>query len=423
MSASEATRRLGVEPWVVVVALGLLTGLQPLTTDLYLPALPQMQQGLGLSASSAQWTLSVLILAFGVGQLVWGPISDRVGRQPVLRWGLGLYVLASLAATLAPNLELMLLARVAQGACLSAAVVCGRAMVRDLCAPEEGARMMARGMTGLGVLALVGPIVGGLMATHAGWRGTMGILVLVGAAIWCFVWCKLPETLPEGRRQRSLEWSTMGRQWLRISTHPTFRAHAMLTSCTYAGLYVYLALSPFVFIEVLHVSRTAFGVTMATLSLSYLVGTIVCRRMLPTRGLLGTVRIAGWFSLTGGAAMVLLSLWQVGVGGQVSALAFLPGLWLYALAHGIHQPCGQTGVVAAFPHQAGAASALSGFVLATVAFLVGAVLAWWSALPGWAGTIHPLTLGMGIGGAMTGWTALARVQRHGLPRTEHGAIA
>lgn len=282
---------------------------------------------------------------------------------------------------------------------------------------------MAKGMTGLGVLALVGPIVGGLMATHAGWRSTMGILVLVGAAIWGFVWRKLPETLPEGRRQRSLEWSTMGRQWLGISTHPTFRAHAMLTSCTYAGLYVYLALSPFVFIEVLHVSRTAFGVTMATLSLSYLVGTIVCRRMLPTRGLLGTVRIAGWFSLTGGGAMVLLSLWQVGVGGQVSALAFLPGLWLYAFAHGIHQPCGQTGVVAAFPQQAGAASALSGFVLATVAFLVGAVLAWWSALPGWAGTIHPLTLGMGIGGAMTGWTALARVQRHGLPRTEHGAIA
>lgn len=423
MSASEATRRLGVEPWVVVVALGLLAGLQPLTTDLYLPALPQMQQGLGMSAASAQWTLSVLILAFGIGQLVWGPISDRVGRQPVLRWGLGLYVLASLAATLAPNLELMLLARVAQGACLSAAVVCGRAMVRDLYAPEQGARMMAKGMTGLGVLALLGPVVGGLLATHTGWRSTMGILVVIGLSIWGFVWRKLPETLSEAHRQRRLDWATLGRQWLGISTHPTFRAHAMLTSCTYAGLYVYLALSPFVFIEVLHVSRTAFGVTMASLSLSYLVGTIVCRRMLPARGLLGTVRIAGWFSLTGGGAMVLISLWQLALGGEVSALAFLPGLWLYAFAHGIHQPCGQTGVVAAFPRQAGAASALSGFVLATVAFLVGALLAWWSALPGWVGTIHPLTLGMGIGGALTAWAALSRVQRHGLPPTALGVPA
>ena len=92
----------------------------------------------------------------------------------------------------------------------------------------------------------------------------------------------------------------------------------------------------------------------------------------------------------------------------------LPGLWLYAFAHGIHQPCGQTGVVAAFPTQAGAASALSGFVLATTAFFVGALLSWWTSLPGWAGTLHPMTLGLALGGALTAWTALRRVQRHGL---------
>lgn len=414
MSASEATRRLGVAPWVVVTALGLLTGLQPLTTDLYLPALPQMQQGLSLSTASAQWTLSVLIMAFGIGQLLWGPVSDRFGRQPVLRWGLGLYVLASLGSTLAFNLESMLLARMAQGASLSAAVVCGRAMVRDLYAPEQGARMMAKGMTGLGVLALLGPIAGGLVATHGGWRSVMGILVFIGVAIWCFVWFKLPETLPQERRQPRLDWSRMGRQWWAISAHPTFRAHALLTSSTYGGLYVYLALSPFVFIEVLHVSRTAFGVTMATLSLSYLVGTLVCRQVLPRRGLLGTIRLAGWASLAGGACMVAVSAWQLGLGGSVSPLALMPGMWLYAFAHGIHQPCGQTGVVAAFPTQAGAASALSGFVLSSAAFGVGAVLSWWSALPGWSGTIHPMTLGIGLGGAMTAWVALRRVQRHGL---------
>lgn len=406
-----------IAPWVIVTALGLLTGLQPLTTDLYLPALPQMQQGLGLSPASAQWTLSVLILAFGIGQLVWGPISDRFGRQPVLRWGLGLYTLASIGATLAINLETMLLARIAQGASLSAAVVCGRAMVRDLYEPEAGARAMARGMTGLGVLALLGPVLGGLAATHGGWRVTMALLVGFGALIWAFVWCQLPETLPDERRHTRLDWGSMLRQWVGISRHPTFRAHALLTSCTYGGLYVFLALSPFVFIELMHVSRTAFGGAMATLSLSYLVGTLFCRRWLPRHGLLGTVRLAGWCSLGGGLCTALVSAWQasgLADAHPVHPAALLPGLWLYAFAHGIHQPCGQTGVVAAFPTQAGAASALSGFVLATTAFCVGAVLSWWTALPGWAGTLHPMTLGLAAGGLLTAWTALRRVQRHGL---------
>jgi DHA1 family bicyclomycin/chloramphenicol resistance-like MFS transporter len=409
-----ARRAGGIPAWVVVTALGLLAGLQPLTTDMYLPALPQMQQGLGLSPGSAQWTLSVLILAFGVGQLVWGPVSDRFGRQPVLRWGLGLYTLSSVAATFAINLETMLLARIAQGACLSAAVVCGRAMVRDLYAPEEGAKMMARGMTGLGLLALLGPILGGLSATHGGWRLTLGLLVVFGGLIWLFLRTRLPETLPSERRAPGLNWPRQIQQWLEISKHPTFRAHAMLTSCTYGGLYVYLALSPFVFIELLHMGRTAFGASMATLSLSYLVGTLFCRRWLPRHGLLGTVRLAGWCSLAGGVWMALVSAWQASGLGGVHPLALLPGLWLYAFAHGIHQPCGQTGVVAAFPTRAGAASALSGFVLSTTAFVVGAMLSWWTSLPAWTGTPYPMTLGIALGAALTAWTALRRVQHHGL---------
>ena len=414
-----ARRTVGIPAWVVVTALGLLTGLQPLTTDMYLPALPQLQQGLGLSPASAQWTLSVLILAFGIGQLVWGPVSDRFGRQPVLRWGLGLYTLSSVAATFAVNLETMLLARIAQGACLSAAVVCGRAMVRDLYAPEDGARMMARGMTGLGLLALLGPILGGLSATHGGWRLTMGLLVVFGAAIWAFVWTRLPETLPRERRAPGLNWPRQVRQWLEISQHPTFRAHALLTSSTYAGLYVYLALSPFVFIELLKMERTAFGASMATLSLSYLVGTVFCRRWLPKHGLLGTVRLAGWCSLAGGVWMALASAWLAAGLGGVHPLALLPGMGLYAFAHGIHQPCGQTGVVAAFPTQAGAASALSGFVLSATAFVVGAILSWWTSLPAWAGTLHPMTLGIAMGACLTAWTALRRVQRHGMAPQAH----
>lgn len=413
-----APAKVALSHWVVVAAVGLLTGLQPITTDLYLPALPQLQTALGLSPSAAQWTLSVLILSFGLGQLLWGPVADRWGRQPVLRWGLGLYVLASVLATLAPNFGVMIAARAAQGACLSAAVVCGRAMVRDLYPPEQGARVMARGMSVLGLLALLGPILGGLTATAWGWRATLALLGLAGAAIWAFVWTQVPETLPTHRRTEAPRWQALWGQWWCIAQHPTFRAHALLTSSTYAGLYVYLALSAFVFIDLLGASRTAYGVGMSTLSLAYLVGTVVCRRALSQRGLVRTVRMAGWCSLAGGLCMAAVSLVQVlqaTPGWNPPAWSLMPGLWLYAFGHGIHQPCGQTGVVSAFPNQAGAASALSGFVLCSMAFLTGAGLSWWSALPGWANTLHPLTLGMGLGGLCTAWVALVTVQRDGLP--------
>lgn len=403
-------------PWVAVTALGLLTGLQPLSTDLYLPALPQMQRALGMDASQTQWTLSVLILAFGFGQLLWGPIADRIGRRPVLRWGLALYVAASLAATLASDAWLMIAARAAQGAGLSAAVVCGRAMVRDLYAPADGARMMARGMSVLGIVALVGPILGGLTATWPGWRATMSLMVAFGLVASVFVWLRLPETLPPERRPHRLNWPTMLHNWWHIAQHPTFRAYTMLTSATYGGLFVYLALSAFVFIDLLHVSKTAYGLFGATLSLSYLVGTLLCRRVLPGRGIQGTVRIAGWCSLLGGLMMAAMSFAQVVLGTDIGAWSLLPGMWLYAFAHGIHQPCAQTGVVAAFPTQAGAASALSGFALSACAFLIGAGLSWWTALPGWAHTIHPMTLGLCLGAMVTAWTALGPVQKHG--RTE-----
>ncbi len=402
-----------VPPWVVVAAISLLLGLQPIATDLYLPAMPQMQGAMGLHASAVQWTLSVLILAFGFGQLVWGPIADRFGRRPVLRSGLSLFVVASGVATLAPNLPVLIAARAAQGASLAAAVVCGRAMIRDLYAPEEGARMMSRGLSGLGLLALSGPILGGLTATYLGWRATMAVIGIFGVVALGFVWLRLPETLPETRRKADLNWVRLVREWRDIFAHKRFRAYTMLTSSTYGGLYVYLALSSFVFIDVVGISRTAYGASMATLSLSYLAGTIACRRILPQRGLTGTVRLAGWCTLTGGLIMGGLSAYEFTTHAPIHAWMLLPGLWLYAFAHGIHQPCGQTGTVSAFPGHAGAASALSGFLLSSMAFVIGALLSWWTALPAWAHTIHPMALGVCMGGLMTAWVALSRVQRDG----------
>jgi len=116
----------------VVVMLTLLLGIQPVTTDLYLPALPTLQRELGASVGAAQYTLAALIIAFGLGQLVCGPLADRFGRRPVLLVGLSLYTLASLASAAAASIETLIAWRALQGAAMAAAVTCGRSIVRDL---------------------------------------------------------------------------------------------------------------------------------------------------------------------------------------------------------------------------------------------------------------------------------------------------
>ena len=146
------------------IVLALLLGLQPVITDLYLPALPLIVREFGAPLSQIQMTMSALILAFGLMQLVWGPLADRFGRRPVLLLALALMVAASVGAALASSLAWLIAWRTAQGATLAAAVVCARAMVRDLYEPHQGAQVMALGLSGLGLMAIASPITGGLLA-------------------------------------------------------------------------------------------------------------------------------------------------------------------------------------------------------------------------------------------------------------------
>jgi DHA1 family bicyclomycin/chloramphenicol resistance-like MFS transporter len=382
------------------VALSLLLGLQPVTTDIPLPALPLLARDLQAPMAAVQLTMSALILAFGVAQLFWGPVADRVGRRPVLLAGLGLYTLASAGSALAPGIEWLVLWRTLQGACLAAAVVCARAMLRDLYEPHEGAQVMARGLSGLGVIAIVGPAVGGLVAAASGWRAAFTLVAMCGALTLAFVVWRLPETLARRNPQATALAPLFG-AWGRIARHPTFVAWTLLISCTYGGLFTILAGSAFVYIDVLGLTPGAYGLAMASGSVSYLLGTFVCRRWIFRLGVVGAVRRGAVFTLAGGAAIVALAL-----AGVHAAWAVLLPQWLFCFGHGIHQPCGQAAAVGPFPQAAGAASALAGFALALTAFGVGSWLG--RALDG---TVMPLALGVGFWALLTSTVAWTLVQR------------
>jgi len=383
------------------VALALLLGLQPISTDVYLPALPLLTRSLHATMSGAQLTMAALILAFGVGQLFWGPVADRTGRRPVLLAGLALYTAASVGAALAPDIGTLVTWRALQGASLAAAVVVARAIVRDLYEPHEGAQVMALALSGLALIAACGPALGGQIAAAFGWRAVLGGVATVGAAALAFVAGWLPETLHH-RNPHATRLAPLLATWAQILRQRDFVAWTLLISCTYGGLFTVLAGSSFVYMNMLGLSPGTYGLVMASASLSYLLGTLACRRWILRHGARGAVRRGAGFTLAGGTLMVAFA-----VAGVHAVWAVLLPQWLYCFGHGIHQPCGQAGAVGPFARSAGAASALAGFVLALTAFAIGS----------WLGqvldaSVLPFALGVGfwaLATSLVGWTLVQRL--------------
>lgn len=395
-----------MSPALVVLLLGLLLGLQPLATDLYLPALPALQTGLSAPVAQVQLTLTALLLAFGCSQLLWGPLSDRWGRRPVLLTGLAGYVIGALGCAAVDSMGALIGWRALQGAALGACVMCARAVVRDLYGPVQGAQAMSRALSGLGMIAFLAPVSGSLLVELLGWRSTMVAQALLGAVVLLFAVLRFQESLPQ-RNPQALQPLALARNWARIVRHPTFQAYNLLTIFSYAGLFTNLAASSFTYIEVLGMERSHYGLMMGANALFYIGGTVLCRRMLRRWSVQRCVAWAGLASALGGLAML------------ASALAGLQSVWAYALpfmlfqlAHGVHMPCGQSNAISPFPQSAGTASAVNGFGMMLVAFAMGH----WLGLR-LDGSTMALSAGVAFWGACTALTAWLLVRRFG--QTSH----
>lgn len=401
-AADAAPPRLG--HGFAALVLALLMSLQPVSTDLMLPALPAIAADLRSPMAPVQLTMSALILAFGLAQLVWGPVADRLGRRPVLLTGLALYTLAAVAAGLAASVAGLVAWRALQGAALAAVVVCARAMLRDLYEPHQGALVMARALTGLGLVAVASPLVAGALVALAGWRGALAGMAAAGLALAAFVALRVPETAPPAR-PGSVRPAALLAQSRRVLAHPRFRAWALLVACSYGGIYVFLASSGFVLIGVLGLGPVAAGAAMCSLSLGYIAGTLRGRGWIARLGPVRAVRRASTITAVAALAFgaVALTDWR-----SVWAVV-LPSL-VYAFAHGVHNPCGQAGAVGPFPQAAGLAAALAGVVSSAAAFGIGLWLG--GALDG---SMRPLALGMALCAAATAVVARSLVQRDGAP--------
>lgn len=393
---------------LIVLFLALLLGLQPVTTDLYLPALPAITQGFGAGMGQAQLTLTALLLAFGLSQLVWGPLSDRFGRRPILLWGMGAYTLASAACALAPDMAWLIAGRTVQGIAMGAGVMAARAVVRDLFQPAQGATVMSQGLTGLGIIACACAPLGGMLTDWLGWRIALLMLAVFGAATLALLFWRFEETLARPD-PHALRTKPLIRANLDILRNPVFLTWCALSAGSYLGLFTFLASSSFVFVSFMGYSKTAYGFLMLSMSLSYIVGTFWCRWMLRHTSVHRTVGIAAVLTITAGVSMAALA--YAGQGQDwYGAWAVMVPMYIFMLGHGVHQPCGQSGAVAPFPHRAGTASALNGFLMMLGAFFMG----------GWLGThmdrpVFALAHGILLWAVFITVVAWTAVQRHGRP--------
>jgi len=345
--------------------LALFLGIQPVTTDLYLPALPALSQKLNANMAQTQLTLSALLLSFGASQLVWGPLSDKFGRKPILMIGLAVYVLASAGSALANTIELLIYWRVLQGIATGSVVMCGRALVRDLYVPADGAKVMSKGLSGLGLIACLSAPVGGWLVSGFGTTATLMSLAIFGAFTFWMVLTHFRETLSY-KNPHALKPSTLVKTWWSILKHPVFLTYNALSFASYGVLFSFLASSSFVFIKGFGFSAEQYGLLMLFMSLNYILGTFICRRLLTRVGITRTLLLAGGITLTGGLTMGMLA-WL----GVKSPWAIALPFYVLAIGHGIHQPCGQSGAVGPFPHAAGAASAMNGCLMMVAAFATG----------------------------------------------------
>jgi DHA1 family bicyclomycin/chloramphenicol resistance-like MFS transporter len=394
-----------MSPTLIIVLLSMLLGIQPVATDLYLPALPAIQAEFGAELSQVQLTLSALLLAFGTSQLVWGPLSDRFGRRPILLCGLTTFTLAGLGCVLASSMLELIVWRALQGAAMGAVVMCARAIVRDLYTPETGAGVMSKALTGLGFLACASAPLGGLLTDLWSWHAALSLVMGFGAIALVWVALTFKETVHR-KNPHALEIKVLAKTWWHIVRHPTFVAFTSVSLGSYGGLFSFLASSSFVFINLLGLARWQYGLLLFSMAFTYLLGTVLCRRLLIRFGVAQTVAIGGAFSLVGGCLMTL-NAWL----GEPSVECLMGPFYLFILAHGIHQPCGQSGAVGPFPKAAGAASALGRFLMMGAAFVTGL---WLGAAKD--GSALPMAQSIAFWSVLTALSAWLLVLRRGGPR-------
>ena len=351
----------------IVFILGLLAMLMPLSIDMYLPALPVISAQFGVPAGSAQMTLSTYILGFALGQLLYGPMADSLGRKPVVLGGTLVFAGAAVACALAQTIDHLIFMRFLHGLAAAAASVVINALMRDIYPKEEFSRMMSFVMLVTTIAPLVAPMAGGAVLVWFSWHAIFWILALAALLASAMIFFFIDETLPAEHRQKFHIRTTIG-NFASLFRHKRVLSYMLASGFSFAGMFSFLSAGPFVYIELNHVSPQHFGYYFALNIVFLFVLTIINSRFVRRVGALNMFRAGLWIQF-------VMAVWLV-------VSAFL-GVGFWALVIGVAAFVGCVSMISSnamavildeFPHMAGTASSLAGTFRFGIGAIVGALL-------------------------------------------------
>ncbi len=334
------------------------------------PSLPAMGRELGASTATIQLTVTLYLVAVGAGQLVYGPLSDRFGRRPLLLGGLAVYAVASLAAALASGVVGVVVARMMQafGAC--AGVVLTRAVIRDVWSRDESASVLGYVTMGMTIAPMLAPIIGSVLDIWFSWRSTMLACLAFGIPLAIVCWRRLPETLPAPQPLPDL--ASIWAAYRGLFAIRSFRAYNAVTACSTGVFFAFLGGAPYVVVQGMGYSPVTFAIAFAATSVAFAGGNWVAGRYAQRIGSMRVLEI-GVLVNTGGALLAAAAIPLL----PPHILGFFIPMGLVAFGNGMTQPSAIAGALSARPQLAGTASALVGAMQmgfgALMTFLVGLV--------------------------------------------------
>ena len=352
----------------LTLLLAMLTALGPLSMDMYLPSLPDIAHVLGAPVARTQLTISSYLIGFAVGQMIYGPLSDRYGRRPVLLAAVALYLASTLACAAAQSVDLLIAARLLQGISGSGAIVLARAIVRDVYSGVQAARELSLTGSISATAPIVAPMIGGVLQAGFGWRANF-ICMSVGGLIALLVAARLlPETLRPNNRAGSLSFFSMARGYGTVARHGGFLVYLGIITTTYAGLFAWVSGASVVLQGVYGLSAVTFGFTFALGAAGYMLGAMIATRLVVRLGLDRTIGVGVVVIAAGGLSLALA------VATGVPSLWLVAAMALYLAGVGLAMPQAMAGALTPFPDRAGTAASLMGLVQQAVAAIIAAVI-------------------------------------------------
>lgn len=344
----------------MILILGALSAFGPLAIDFYLPAFPAMAQAFATDEKHVQTTLAAYFLGLSIGQLAYGPIADRFGRRLPLLFGVGLFVIASLVCAFAPTLDALIAARFVQALGGCAGMVLSRAIVSDRCEPIDAAKVFSQLMLVMGLAPILAPMLGGLLVSVSGWQSIFLVLSLFSALCLVAVYLGLSESMPAHLPRQPLSGAL--RQYGRLLRDRAFVGHALTGGIAIAGMFAYIAGSPFVFIKLYGVPAEHYGWLFGINAAGFILVAQVNARLLARRGPAVLLGRAVWVYVA--AALILL---LVATLRPAALWPLLVPLFVCIASLGCIAPNASACAMAVQGARAGSASALMGCMQFSVA--------------------------------------------------------